>query len=39
MTETIKEHCIKSVRIRNYSGPYFAAFRLNTRRYFVSLNI
>ena len=23
-------HCVKSVRIRSYSGPYFPAFRLNT---------
>ena len=23
-------HCVKSVRIRNYSGPYFLAFGLNT---------
>ena len=23
-------HCVKSVRIRSFSGPYFAAFGLNT---------
>ena len=23
-------HCVKSVRIRSYSGPYFHAFTLNT---------
>ena len=23
-------HCVKSVRIRSYSGPYFLAFGLNT---------
>ena len=23
-------HCVKSVRIRSYSGPYFSAFGLNT---------
>ena len=23
-------HCVKSHRIRNYSGPNFAAFELNT---------
>ena len=23
-------HCMKSVRIRSFSGPFFAAFRLNT---------
>ena len=28
-----KTHCVKSVRIRNYSGPYFPAFGLNTERY------
>ena len=28
-------HCIKSVRIRSYSGPYFPAFGLNTERYGV----
>ena len=32
-------HCVKSVRIRSYSGPYFPAFRLNTERYSVSLRI
>ena len=25
-----KQHCIKSVRIRSYSGPHFPAFGLNT---------
>ena len=26
------EHCLKSVRIRNYSGPYFPAFgKIRTR--------
>ena len=32
-------HCVKSVRIRSYSGPYFPAFGLNTERYSVSLRI
>ena len=32
-------HCVKSVRIRSYSGPYFSAFRLNTESYGVSLRI
>ena len=32
-------HCIKSVRIRSYSGPHFPAFGLNTERYGVSLRI
>ena len=30
---------VKSVRIRNYSGPYFPAFGLNTERYGVSHHI
>ena len=25
-------HCLKSVRIRSYSGPYFPVFGLNTER-------
>ena len=32
-------HYAKSVVIRNYSGPYFHAFWLNTGRYFLSLCI
>ena len=32
-------HCVKSVRIRSYSGSYFPAFGLNTKRYGVSLCI
>ena len=32
-------HCLKSVRIRSYSGTYFPAFWLNTERYKVSLHI
>ena len=28
--DTSKQHCIKSVRIRSYSGPHFPAFGLNT---------
>ena len=32
-------HCVKKVRIRNYYGPYFPAFGLNTERYGVSLCI
>ena len=27
-------HCVKSVRIRSFSGPYFPAFELNTEKYF-----
>ena len=34
-----KIHCVKSVRIRSYSGPYFPAFGVNTERYGVSLRI
>ena len=33
------KHCVKSVRIRSYFGPYFPAFGLNTERYGVSLRI
>ena len=33
------EHCVKSVHIRSYSGPYFRASGLNTERYGVSLHI
>ena len=29
------EHCVKSVRIRSYSGLHFPAFGLNTERYGV----
>ena len=32
-------YCVKSVRIRSFSGPYFLAFGLNTERYWVSLRI
>ena len=32
-------HCVKSVRIRSYSGPHFLAFGLNTERYSLSLRI
>ena len=32
-------HCVKSVRIQSYSGPYLPSFRLNTERYFVSVSI
>ena len=33
------KHCVKSVRIRSFSGPYFPAFELNTERHSVSLCI
>ena len=29
-------HCVKSVRIRSFPGPYFPAFGLNMERYEVS---
>ena len=32
-------HCVKTVRIRSYSGPYFPAFGLNTDRSGLSLRI
>ena len=32
-------HCVKKVRIRSSSGPYFPAFGLNTKRHFVFLCI
>ena len=33
------KHCVKSVRIRSFSGPYCPAFGLTTERYSVSLSI
>ena len=32
-------HCVKSVYIPNFSGPYFPTFGLNTKRYYVPLRI
>ena len=32
-------HCVKSVTIRSFSGPYFPGFGLNTERYRVCLRI
>ena len=32
-------HCVKSVGIRSFSGPYFPAFGLNLERYGVSVHI
>ena len=32
-------HCVKSVRIRSYSGPNFPAFGLNTGRYLSNYGI
>ena len=31
--------CVKIVRIRSFSGPYFPAFGLNTEKYGVPLRI
>ena len=36
---SICPNCVKSVRIRSYSGPHFPAFGMNTERYSVSLCI
>ena len=27
------KHCVKSVRIQNYSGPYFTAYSPNAEKY------
>ena len=32
-------HCVKGVRIWSYSGQFFPAFELNTKRHGVSLRI
>ena len=32
-------HCVKSVRIRSFSGPYFPAFGLSKKKYSISLRI
>ena len=31
----VNTYCVKSVRIRSYSGPHFPGFGLNKERYFV----
>ena len=33
------KHSVKSVHIQSYAGPYFPAFKLNTKRYSVFLRI
>ena len=38
-SESIFHHCMKSVLIWSYSGPYFAAFGLNMERYSIFLCI
>ena len=38
--KSVTKHCVKSVSIRSFSGPYFPTFGLNTERYsHVSLHI
>ena len=32
-------HCVRSVRIRSFCGPYFSTFGLNTERYAVCPHI
>ena len=32
-------HCVKSVRIRSFSGPYFSAFGLNTEIYGIDVSM
>ena len=32
-------HCVKSVRVRGFSSPYFPVFGLNAKRFGVSLRI
>ena len=39
LNDAINHHCVKSVRIRSFFGPYFHAFGLNTEKYGVSLRI
>ena len=39
LVHMVTNHCVKSVRIWSYSGPYFPAFGLNTERCSVSLRI
>ena len=38
-SQMFDQHCVKSIRIRSYSAPYFPAFGLNMERYFVSFPI
>ena len=33
------KHCVKSVQIRSFSGPYFPVLELNTEIYTVNLRI
>ena len=36
INKAIDKHCVKSVHIWSFSGPYFHAFGLNVARYYVS---
>ena len=36
---SVYNHCVKSICIRSYSGPFFPVSGLNTLRYSVSLRI
>ena len=33
INEALNLHCVKSVRIQSYSGPYFPAFGLDNSEY------
>ena len=37
--EEMGQHCVKSIRILSFSGPYFPAFVLNPDRYSVSIRM
>ena len=39
MNSASDKHCVKSVRVRSFSGPYFPAFGQNTEKYGVSVRI
>ena len=34
-----KLHCVKSIRIRSYSGPYFPTFGMNTDAFYTALRL
>ena len=34
-----RQHCVKSVQIRSFSGPYFPVFGLNTQIYSINFRI
>ena len=36
MSQVCRLHCVKSVRIWNYSSPYYPEFGLNMERYSIS---